>query len=683
MAKDAAARGGMLANATAVVALAVGVERLLERVADIAHIWRTGEGSRISTDALWCALTSLTHAVGFDGLCAPGVPAKWEEIVVVAVVCTVAVVLLLAAWAALSRGWPDAERGAPPELGTLTFLRPALLHGGWLVLFAYVDRASDAYFTAHWLCSWSWWGTGVFAFARLVEAARYAGGYRAAAAVPPVLALYASATGFLLATNIAFFCVTQLHALAIFLHSVSVVYMAAAYVLDERHRPPLQRAALQHAALVAGAVPLYIYIVYAHLFDYRDMYASFTESENVTDWYPLLVIHAACSFATTIVLSGYAADAPACAGWHPRALAAAANHHVPRLAALAIVAVAVVAAMVAYDPEHMYHARNCPAAAVPLATYNSTAGGHFAADRAAWHTLVGDLQEPIYMHAIAAADPSIVAVELEQLEQHLLHPKLRALCRGRLQVPAEAADGRHVWAWALSLRRASSTFQTRIISPYRNDYRSGSMLLLVGAAPRGMLHAPSVAALTAYADSVTVHVPGVPSDTAVAAHTLSFLERAAAARERWANTRACEPMLATLERPLDLPSAPASVKQLGSGARPTLGRVALVASTVRDQQSTYHLASAVAPAVAEDAGLRQRWEVLDANVGLYSWGGSDDFDLATLGLRAFETADPAVPWVAQHVAGPLAAARLRETGRWASADAVLDDLSCFWEQSEF
>ena len=62
------------AHVLAAAAVAVRAQRVWVKLGEAARFARTPEAAQF-----WCAATSTTDAIGFDGLCAPTMPIKWEE----------------------------------------------------------------------------------------------------------------------------------------------------------------------------------------------------------------------------------------------------------------------------------------------------------------------------------------------------------------------------------------------------------------------------------------------------------------------------------------------------------------------------------------------------------------------------------------------------------------------------
>ena len=666
------------AHVLAAAALAVRVQRVWVKLGEAARFARTPEAAQF-----WCAATSTTDAIGFDGLCAPTMPIKWEEITVNSVLSLTATLLLVAAWAASAARYAERKASATSPRPSRSVWTPALLHGGWLVLHSALDDTTAAYFGVHWACAWSWWATAVYAAARLAEAAWHRGGY-GAPALPSGLAalpaLFAGTAGLLLSTNVAFFCINQDDPVNVGLHAISIAYMAAAIALDERHRPRLV-AHRAHAgtAVLASVLPAVVLNVYCVFFEPRDLYAPFLELETapvrMTPWYPTFVHHYASALACVLCLWLYAEPGRRRGAWH-------------LLLLLALTSV-VPGALVLADPERHYLAHNCPRPPVPLARYNASSA-QFHVDRRAWDQLAGDLRTPVYVHAIVSADPAAVAAELAHLEAHVVRRELRPSCLGRsLRLPADAdADGgRTLWAWAIALRRTTRALQLRVISDDWRLQQRGTLLVLLAATsgPVGPASSPAALAATAYAPSVTLHLPRDPRDGPSVAAILDHLEGAAQWRSRGDGSGGkCRRRLADAGPPLKVDSMAARIPAYYESAAPEsrLGRVALVATAHADVDTTasapvFHAPGTMMAILHHDPALWQRWQALNAEVGLYALGLEHVQARLADGHSPFVANDVLAPWAMQHIAGWLAPARARDTGQWLQPDELFDDLQCF------
>ena len=643
----------------ALVALAVSAQRAAERVSRFARFLSSGV-----TDAFWCAATSATDAIGFDGVCAPFIPVKWEEHSVNAALSAAAVLLLLATWTAAA---PAVAAPVPARLPASHARRWAqvALHGGWLAVHAALDRAYEHYWVPQWLCTWSWWSTAVYAAARLVEAVRHAGSF---GRDPGLRVVYGAAAGFLLCTNFVFFCVPQEDLANVLLHAISPAYLVLAALLDERRRLAKQaRRALLATAAAAGAVPPLLIALYGHVFDYRDLYAPFVGGAPVTPWYTSLVPILSGSFACLFCLWLYGGTRGA-RRWGELALLVSAAAIVP-------------AALLVADPDRHYHVRNCPPAPVPIARYDD-ATAHWAVDRGAWDRLAGELRTPVYVHAIVtaadnASEAAAVDAEIAHLERQLLRQDLRAPCVGHLRLPRDNDGGGHtLWAWAVALRKTAPELHTRFISDDWRVQQRGTLLILLA---RGVVaaSAPAALAATAYAPSVTLHVPRAPDDAPSVAAVLEQLERAVAA---WDYRRIQRGLPLTIEG-----ERAVIVSASGQAASPRLGRIALVATqharvnhvARTTGEPSFHAPDVLLTVLEQHTDLAQRWQALGAPVGLYALG-LDYLEVEPAkNAPVFDARDSNSPWAKQHFAGGLAPAQARQDGRWLTPDEVLDDLASF------
>jgi len=648
--------------AMAVAVLAIAANRVTELVAAFVHFLRSDD-----TASFWCAATSWTDGVGFDGHCAPEVPVKWEELGGSTSLALAAALFVLLVWVATSApaatptcSATTSVAGAAPSLS-----RVLAVHGTWLALHSWLDEAYADYFVPRWLCTWSWRGTAVYAALRLVEGVRHAGGFGRSPALPVVFAGMAS---LLYWTNFAFFGVSQNDVVGMVLHAISLVYVALALALDERHRPRYRsRAASCVAGLVAAALPPLVIDMYGVVYDYRDLYAAFVVHANITQLYSTFIMTGTACTACTLCVLTY--------GVHPPRPAGRAGRRGAQVALLVVLA-ATPGALILANPERRYHERNCPGAPVPLAAYNASTA-QFDVDAGAWAALAGDLRAPVYVHAIVSADPAALAVELGYLEQHLLRHDLRGSCVGKLALPARygAGAGTTLWAWAIALRRVASDFHLGIISPHWWEQHPGTLLILLAELDddNGAATAAAVVA-AAYAPSVTLHLPQLPEDRAAATRLLEFLERAAAV------AAARQPILCRLRAPLAAPLAidsDAAVVLAGHDEpSPTqrLGHVALVATETSDHAP----ATALQDLLAQHPNDGQRWQGMGAPIGAFALG----VDRMDLSRGVFRTADTFLPWTQQHFAGRLApASSLWDADAWLQPDEVREDLVCFLRQS--
>src|SRR5690606_8537911 len=98
----------------------------------------------------------------------------------------------------------------------------------------------------------------------------------------------------------------------------------------------------------------------------------------------------------------------------------------------------------------------------------------------------------------------------------LLRRDLRAPCVGHLRLPRDddgsRGRGHTLWAWAVALRKTAPELHTRVISDDWHEQQRGTLLVLLARGPVGAASAPAALAATAYAPSVTLHVPSAPDD---------------------------------------------------------------------------------------------------------------------------------------------------------------------------
>ena len=463
-------RGPWWLPAAVAAALATSGARVWERLSTLL------DASEDEWRALVCAMTSITDSLDAFGKCGPAVPTKWVDLAFAAALAFAATMLVLVAWSwTCSGGTTHSACPATPGLAAVV-----LLHGGWLVAHAVLDRTYVKYFGERYLCTWCWWGTAAYAAIRVTEALRHAdapGGYRPAAS--PGLSLtcvvYACELSRLVWVYLAFFTIPH-NLTSTLLHLAPIAYMVLALVLDERRRPPLPAGDARRTALSAAALALAgIGYSYGWIYDYRDVYSMyFAEDGTVPDSWPVVVQVLSCSFAALAALATYDIR-----GRRPSW---------PRLAAMAAVAAAVPVSLLCAWPNALYDDA-CPHRPVRV----DVAAG-------AWPTsLAADLTSPVYVHAIVSPDHATLAIELAALEHHLLRHSLYPPCRGRLRLPDLQGDG--MWVWALSLRRAADKARRLVVTPDRSLRRVGSVLLLLVVDRVGQ--APAIA-LAARAPSVTL-----------------------------------------------------------------------------------------------------------------------------------------------------------------------------------
>ena len=488
-------------RAATIVALAVAGARLVERLGDLARFFATGHGWYTTSTDFWCALMSPTHSIGASGTCAPHVPVKWEEQGLALVYIWAATVLVSLTWhflvSADKQRQAEKQQPAPPP-GARSLL-PLGLHGGWLVLHAYLDRTYVRYFLEWWLCTWCWWGTAVYAAVRLVEADRHAGEFAASSNRGPAAAgiVYACELSRMFWAFGAYYTVEHHDTTSLVLHIIPSAYMVLAAVLDERRRPRMHRAiALYRGAGTAAALACAIICFYGWIYDCRDLYSIFfREDVAITDNWPTLEGVWSTSMAALIYLWLYGDDGIQVS--HGPA-AGQVRRRVAQLAALLAVFALVPAMIHWWPPERFYNIGACPAPPVPIALP--------APNAAAWQALAADLSKPVYVHGVVATDYDALLAELAALDRVLWRTKLRATCRGRWypMQPTASAGGAQTWAWVVSLRRVSDDVRASLISDDRKVRRRGSLLLLIHLAPPTVKVAPDAVALASYVPSLTI-----------------------------------------------------------------------------------------------------------------------------------------------------------------------------------
>jgi hypothetical protein len=589
------------------------------------------------------ALLSPYMSIGRDGKRARAMPVKWEDVLYSVLLASLAWLLQAVAVTVLRRGEGAPPPAAPPATGApVPRTRMALLlHAIWLATQAALEVWDRSHFSAKWLCTWSWWATGLYAVLALATANHA----HAPAALPVVAVQLPCTLGLIFWTHISYLRALHLEWDEAALHVAPLLYLALAVVLDRPPTPPAPAAA-RRAALLAALGPIVVVASYAFVFDYRELYSAFFELFGVSSWWPSLEMALMSATAGVLARALYGPPAPLRARLWPVLVIALAGF-APSLAVMWL------------QPVRFHHLRNCPPA--PMLLARVTDHGLMDLTPAGVALLAGpDLVPPLYVHAIVGSrndgptPPSGRLLADRYLQELVLAPPLVSLCPAPVVVPAPG----ELWLRIIPVPLTSRDFRDRVLSVNQLASRTGTLLLLYADG----VASTEAATAVALAPSVVVHLDGTLDATA--ARRLGALTAAAqahAARPACAAARLYNP--ATVLNP-DPHAHPSLNEAMLPSPSSTLGRLVLVPDRPDRAAAPYWgfemtpALGALLAAATDPAAAPPTWPNVYASVDMTELGAAQpDADgpaYALAARTAFVRADD-VPFVLRQVAGMLPA----------------------------
>ena len=438
------------APAVGVLALAFMVGRIVVTVDSFAPYMR----------AFW----SLTLAMSYNEKVGAVFPLKWEDMlyctVIALVNCTVVLVAVLAI--AATTATPPPEDGKKRTAAGARTRSPFMLglHVAYLAAQAYMELAHKEQLHALFLCTWSWWSTGLFAVASLVTA----GNVNAPERFPLTAATLISSIGLSVWTHVSYLRILPTYHVQNLLHFMPFAYYTLSISLDDRRRPPLSLRTATVVTHVAGVVPILILLWYGQIYDYRDIYSGFFEMYGVSSWWPSL--ETTLMSATTIIaghlLYGYASPA-----------VRSRRQRLRNLAIIVAAAAALPTAVVIVQPIRLHHMRNCPPPALNLA-YVDRATGALTINATSAARLRAATLAPLYVHAVLSPAYRDRAIADSYLARMIVSPVLETICPP-VAVPPTAGE---IWVRAVPLPFTHWAFRSRVISFDYNESRVGTILIV-------------------------------------------------------------------------------------------------------------------------------------------------------------------------------------------------------------